>query len=348
MELNVTEIKPAIVNCLKNKLVPLISGQPGVGKSDVIREVAEEFNLKVIDLRLAQCEPSDLMGIPFKHKDKAEFVPFDTFPLEEDTVPEGYKGWLLFLDEIKNADVQVQNAAYKLILDRMVGNHKLHDKCLIVAAGNREEDNTFVTPMPSALKSRMVHLNVKLDFDTWMNWAQSNNIDSRITSFLNYKPSFLATNHTDNSEDTYACPRTWEFANRFIKNQADISDMTTKALLHGTVGAGAATEFNSFVKYFSQIPSYEEIVKNPKKAKKPKSNSTDYMGLIWAIIGTIEENYQNKDAEQVLEYCADFPPDLVAVMIRNLLRRGKLDHIAITTKVFEPFVNAFYEVTNVK
>lgn len=344
MDITLKEAKPAIVDCLKNKLVPLITGQPGVGKSDVIRAIAKEFNLEVIDVRLAQCDPTDLLGLPQKKGDKVTYAPFDTFPLEGDELPEGKAGWLLFLDEIRNADVQVQNAAYKLVLDRMVGHHHLHDKCLIVAAGNREEDATFVTPMPAALKSRMVHLNVRLDFDEWIEWAMSSNIDSRITSFLQFKPSFLATNHTDNSEETYACPRTWEFTSRLIKNKHAIDDVTTKALIHGTVGVAAATEFNAFVRYYQDIPSYQEIVKNPDKAKKPENTSKHFLGLIWAIIGMIEENFNEKDLAKIVSYIEFIPREFSAIMFRNLLKRGKLSADKITQKEMKPFMDSLREV----
>ena len=42
------------------QIVPMITGSPGIGKSAVVHQVAEEYNLKVIDLRLAQCDPTDL------------------------------------------------------------------------------------------------------------------------------------------------------------------------------------------------------------------------------------------------------------------------------------------------
>ena len=107
----------------------------------IVKSIAEEYNLKMIDLRLAQCDPTDLLGFPHIDGDKARYVPMDTFPLEGDPLPINpvtgiaYSGWLLFLDEFNSADKGVQKAAYKLVLDRMTGLYHLHKNVAISAAG---------------------------------------------------------------------------------------------------------------------------------------------------------------------------------------------------------------------
>ena len=112
MPLPPSRIRDAILRAIKAKLVPLVRSSPGVGKSDIIRSIANEFQLKLIDLRLSQCDVTDLMGLPrFRADGRAEFAPFEEFPLEGDDVPEGYEGWLLFLDEITAAPKQIQAAA---------------------------------------------------------------------------------------------------------------------------------------------------------------------------------------------------------------------------------------------
>ena len=91
-------------------------GSPGVGKSDVIKQVAEQLNLKVIDFRLSTADPTDLSGIPFISNGRSAYMPNEAFPLATDTIPNRedgtpYNGWLLFLDEITNAPMAVQAAA---------------------------------------------------------------------------------------------------------------------------------------------------------------------------------------------------------------------------------------------
>ena len=135
MSVSMKKAAEMVKQILSVNLVPFLQGSPGIGKSAIIKEVANGAKLKVIDLRLSQCEPTDLLGLPVLSEKKAKYKAFDTFPLEKDKVPAGYNGWLLFLDELNSAPRSVQVAAYKIVLDRMVGQEKLNDKVYIVAKG---------------------------------------------------------------------------------------------------------------------------------------------------------------------------------------------------------------------
>jgi MoxR-like ATPase len=131
----------------------------------------------------------------------------DTFPLETDPIPDGYNGWLLFFDEINSAPKAIQASAYKLVLDRKVGQTKLHKNCAIVAAGNLETDGAIVEEMSTALQSRMVHIELQVDVEQWVAWAQKKGIHHMITSYIQFKPGMLNTFKADHTDKTYACPR---------------------------------------------------------------------------------------------------------------------------------------------
>ena len=125
IQLNTVQAKEAIIDCMKTKLVPFLTGSPGMGKSSIIHEIADEFNLELIDLRLSQCEPTDLIGFPsidlqdFQVDEqmlgsvygRASYKPMATFPLKGDSLPKGKAGWLLFLDEFNSAPRSVQAAS---------------------------------------------------------------------------------------------------------------------------------------------------------------------------------------------------------------------------------------------
>lgn len=96
--MNSVELIKMLKICLKSNVVPFIQGSPGIGKSDIVRSIANKANLQVIDVRLSQCDPSDLLGFPKLTGAKAEYLPMAQFPIEGDTVPEGCNGWLLFLN----------------------------------------------------------------------------------------------------------------------------------------------------------------------------------------------------------------------------------------------------------
>lgn len=335
-ELTLSETKKVVAASLKAGITPILKSQPGVGKSALINQIAKERNLEVIDVRLSQCDSSDLLGIPNFNGKKASYHPMDIFPLEGDPIPEGKKGWVLFLDELGNAETDVMKAAYKVVYDRMIGNQKIHDKCYIVCATNREADGCFVNPMPAALKSRLLHINVRLDVQEWLRYAAENALDGRILSFIAWDNGMLATNFIDSGEESYGCPRSWEAVSKYIKDIEDLNDPLVTAAIAGLVGTAQQIKFTSFFKYFKKIPTYEDVVKNPVKAKLNK----DDLGCVWASIGMLLNNYQEKDTKQVVEYVLRMNAEHQYAFAKlSVLRQPKLLHnkeaMKLTTQLMD-------------
>lgn len=223
-----------IMLALTAGLVPYMTGSPGIGKSSIYKDIAKNNNLFLIDMRLSQCDPIDLAGLLTLQNGKAKYVPLDSLPIETDTIPDGYAGWLLVLDEFSSANQAVQAASYKLVLDKMVGTLKLHPRVLIVCAGNLESDNAIVQPLSTALQSRFVHIKLGVSSKDWIDWAVDNGIHHTIISFLRFRPVNFYTFTPDHEDSTYACPRTWEFASKLLK-KAELSNPVLRPLLEGTV-----------------------------------------------------------------------------------------------------------------
>jgi hypothetical protein len=304
-----------ITSFLLAKLVPMLVGSPGCGKSQIVHQIAANFGLKVIDLRLSQCDPTDLMGFPHIEGNKAGYKPMETFPIEGDPLPHGYNGWLLFLDEMNAASTAVQAAAYKLVLDRMVGIFHLHKNVAVVCAGNLETDNAIVQPMSTALQSRLVHLELVADPKEWIDWATSNDIDFRITSYINFKPGSLYSFMPDHPDNTYACPRTWEFANRVLK-QVEVDSKDALPMLAGTVSEGIAREFISFCRIYQDLPTPIQITQNPETLKVPDSPS-----ILFALTGSIANNANDDNIGQLMKYVKRLPIEFQVVCLRETVRR---------------------------
>ena len=312
-----------LASYIRAKLVPILVGSPGCGKSQIIYKIAEDYNLKVIDLRLSQCDPTDLSGFPpIGHninsaKAKADYVPMAHFPIEGDPIPDGYSGWLLFLDEMTSAPPAIQAASYKLVLDRMVGSHHLHKNVAIVAAGNLETDNAIVQPMSTALQSRLVHMELVIDSNEWVEWAEQNNIDHRITSYIKFKPSQLYTFTPDHTDKTYACPRTWSFADKVMKVTEDDNKLRL-AMLAGTLSEGVAREFTAFMKIYNDLPTITQITMNPKEVRVPIEPS-----ILFALTGSIAHNATPDNFEKLMEFIRRLPIELQLVTVREACRRNK-------------------------
>ncbi|CAZ66178.1 N4 gp24-like protein [Pseudomonas phage LUZ7] len=312
---------------LKCGLVPMLHGSPAIGKSALVKSLAKEFNLLVIDERLSQCDPTDLKGLPDLAGDRATFKTFDHLPLEGDKIPAGYNGWLLFLDEINSADDTRQAAAYKLVLDRMVGHKNLHPSVAIVAAGNLETDGAIVNPLSSALISRFVHLYVEHDLKSWLNnVALPNGYSSVITSYLEFQPNAFYTFDPANEGQIYAAPRTWEFANALITDMVAgsngqvhtiLNSMENRIALAGAIGMGNVVTFKAFVDYYESVPKAEDLINNPETVPVPEDNP----GLLCAICGAIGEIMDAENAEQLLKYINRLPADYRVVALKGAVKR---------------------------
>lgn len=301
--------------CLKAGLVPYVQSSPGIGKSALAKKLANKWNLKLIDHRLSTSAPEDLSGLPQLKDGRALFAPFaELFPLEGEALPvkrrwkdadgneqvEYYDGWLLFLDELPSAPRSVQAAAYKLILDREVGQHNLHKRCLIMAAGNLATDKAIVNPIGTAMQSRLVHIMLQVDFKQWlMNVALPEKYDQRVVAFLSYKNSALMDFNPNHENATFCCPRTWEFMNKLVKVGGVNSDQLK--LFVGTISPGTAAEFVNFCEVYSEMVSLAQVLADPEGCNVPFKT-----GLKYATITHLIEKVDAKNAEKVLTYINRF------------------------------------------
>jgi AAA domain (dynein-related subfamily) len=181
----------------------MVWGPPGVGKSQIIAQIASRHDVAVIDIRLSQMEPSDLRGIPFRVGDFVEWAVPAILPNAE---RHGQAG-ILFLDEITSAPPSVSAAAYQLILDGWA----------IFAAGNRQGDRGVTYTMPAPLANRFSHFELDTHLDDWVAWAYANGIDERLIAFLRFRPELLFDFDPTHNPVAFPSPRSWEFAHRALQ-----------------------------------------------------------------------------------------------------------------------------------
>ena len=305
---------------IQARLVPMIHGSPGIGKSAVIHGIASKFQLKIIDLRLSQCDPTDLMGFPDiargVQRPKAGYVPMETFPIEGDSLPEGCNGWLLALDEFNSASVEVQAAAYKLVLDRMVGIHKLHKNVAVICAGNLETDGAIVTATSTAMQSRLVHLEMGVNLKEWQDYALATGFDHRITSYLDFRPDHIYTFKPDHTGFTYACPRTWGFVNNILRVSPETKEIS--ALLEGTLGVGVAKEFCSFCRLQDGLPKMQDVLTHPHSTPVPHEPALQY-----ALCGAIAAYANEDNAEALMGFIKRMSTEFQVVGLRSMVKRNK-------------------------
>lgn len=303
-------------------LVPMIGGDPAIGKSALARQLAETRNLELIDVRLLTMDTTDLNGLPMQWtedgKQKAGFLPMDLFPLEDWEIPEGRDGWLILWDEITSASKMLEAAAYKVILDRMIGQYNLHPACEQMAAGNLVTSGAVASRAGTAMQSRLVNYEAYVDYVDWSEWAIENDIDERVRAYINWRPGDLHVfdSKTAGLQANFPAPRTWEFVSKLCKVWGSKIGGEKLPTINGCIGSGAARSFHSFVQLYKSLPTYELILERPRQVTFDKEPGVEY-----AVVEMITTRFERKDLNPIMEFIPALSVDLQAILLRGLLKK---------------------------
>jgi hypothetical protein len=297
----------------------MLWGPPGVGKSQIVAQVAQRHGVKLIDIRLSQMEPSDLRGIPFRAEDSVEWAVPAMLPNARRHGEEG----ILFLDEITSAPPSVSAAAYQLILDRRLGEYEVPRGWAIIAAGNRQGDRGVTYSMPAPLANRFSHYEVDINLDDWVAWAYANQIDERIIAFLRFRQDLLFDFDPAHNPVAFASPRSWEFAHRALQKFDETHELLLGAL-QACVGKAAGVELKAFVDSLDQMPDLDAII-NGEDVPAPKEIDLQY-AVATALVGRAIRARDNADAARVhgniLDYAGRFPQREMGVMMVSDMHRA--------------------------
>ena len=295
MAFNIASVTPnqarsfltASINQPKPKPV-FLWGAFGVGKSSIVRSVTESMGIGFIDARLSQLSSVDLRGLPAVNGDFASFKLPDWLPRTE---RDGERG-VLFLDELTMAPPAVQGAAYQLLQERQLGDYTLPNGWVVLAAGNRPEDNAGVSGrQDAAVMNRFAtHFNIIPDVDEWVEWAGENGINPELISFISYRGHDKRGETGDLQEAgvlheypdggcpkghiAVATPRSWEAASDILSLGLN-ADLEQSAL-QGCVGEGASAELISFLRICRNLPDIGQVLNDPYSVPTPPELPTQY------------------------------------------------------------------------
>jgi len=198
----------------------MIWGAPGIGKSSVVASVAKKHGFPLVDLRISQLAPQDLRGLPVPDlaKQIAKWVPPNFFPQDPES-----KG-ILFLDEINMAPPVVQGIAQQLVLDRRMGDYVVPKGWFIWAAGNRKSDQATVFEMSAPLANRFLHVTVRADFPSFLDYMARNMFTEEIVGFLLGNQDLLhKMSTTFPPSPAWPSPRMWDEADKLFYNKMPIA-----------------------------------------------------------------------------------------------------------------------------
>jgi len=338
IEVTHEELEETIVKFYKAKRALFIWGTMGIGKSHKIRDAAKRLAKElgktftedlshlnddnyfvVVDIRLSQCDPSDLRGIPAwdKTKNATVWLPPSTFPRT------GYG--IITFDEMNLAPNLVQASAYQFILDRRLGEYIVPDGFSVIAAGNRLEDRANVFEMAAPLSNRMGHVQLNPpSVQAWTKWASEHDVDPRVIGYLNFKQGSLFAFEHNMKEKAFGTPRTWEFVSDLIKGIPTKNLTQLKLYVGSLVGEGEAVTFVGFLKLRDKLRPIEEYFKNAKTISLPEE-----VDLQWALVTSVIEYFKANNNQKTL------------LGLVELLKRFSEEYAVFTLKlayVFDPSI----------
>jgi hypothetical protein len=332
------EAKAAIRKCLKKQRPVFMWGPPGIGKSDIVKQLGNEQDREVIDVRLSLWEPTDIKGIPYYNStsNTMTWAPPAELPTDPDSTA------ILFLDELNSAAPATQAAAFQLVLNRRVGTYILPKGVAIVAAGNREGDKGVTYRMPAPLANRFLHLELRTDYEDWQQWAVNNRVHEQVVGYLGFAKQDLYDFDPKSSSKAFATPRSWQFVSELLEED-DVSDSTLTDLISGAVGEGLAVKFMAHRRVAKQMPNPSDILSGKVLKSDIKEISAMYslsISLCYELQEADRKKVKNWDAMAdcfFLFLMENFPTELIVMGAKIALTTYKLPFDASKLKHFDRF-----------
>lgn len=318
------DVKIVLKEALKNPGVfpPMfLDGPPGGGKSAMPKEVVSELSTEtepvgLVDIRLAQRDPSDVRGVFAVVNNEGRWLPAPEFPFKSSGTRFPNKG-IVILDEITSCPPLMQAVSYQLVLDRRIGEEELKDGWYVMAAGNQLKDRAVVYRMSTALANRFFHVKFEVNIDDWVDWAMKGKINPNIIGFLSFRPELLAPEfNPESDEKAFPSPRTWEYAHKLLDGIS--GSRILHESLEGTIGRGATAEFMAFLKVQTELPDLNTIFAGSDYV--PPANRMD---LRYALVSALATRATPKQYDRMIKYSAVLPAEFGVLLVQTLLNRDQ-------------------------
>ena len=283
---------------VKNYLVPMGWGDPGLGKSDIAEAVAGELGLDLIYADLATRDPAELAGIPWVRDDK-------TIRCRPDWLPESGSG-ILFLDELPQAGIANLNIAATLIREHRIGEHALPASWMVVCAGNHQHNRAGTTTMPSHVRNRLLHLEIEGDANVWAKWASTQRIDPTLIAYNQYRAQEFHHKFSP-TDNAYPTPRSWAASHQAL--QLDLPPHLQRQCMDGLVGEAASADFAGFRAILASLPNVEAIIADPDRGVIPSDPMTSY-----ALMGALSYRAKPANFPSIVRYLDRLPEQEFAVV----------------------------------
>nr|WP_233604625.1 MoxR family ATPase [Micromonospora sp. HM5-17] len=298
----------ALALAVSANLPVLLWGEPGIGKSATLQQLAEGMGTPLETVIASVHEPSDFAGLPVVGDSPAT-----------DGVPMAPPDWavrlaragtgLVFFDELSSAPPAVQAALLRVVLERRVGSLQLPPAVRIVAAANPPTSAADGWHLSPPLANRFVHLHWTHDArtvarglaGTWPAVSVPTVEPGRtstalakargaVAGFLTARPGLAhhLPADTEARGGAWPSPRTWEMVLRLLTfhYSAGTSAEALALAVVGAVGDGAGLEFVSYLEHLD-LPDPERVLANPEAFALPERGDRQ-LAFLTAVVSAVQ------------------------------------------------------------
>ena len=310
-----SELKTFLISAITHRLPVLLTGAPGIGKSDIVAQAADLADADMILSHPAVADPTDAKGLPWVVDGHATFLPFG----ELHRAIEAEKRTVWFLDDLGQASPAVQASYMQLLLARRVNGHVLPDCVSFIAATNRRTDRAGVTGILEPVKSRFASIvELETDVDEWCAWAIDHDLPPEVIAFIRFQPDLLCKFSATADLTNSPVPRTWASVGRMLTLGLP-SGIRHQAII-GAIGEGAATEFSAFLRLYSELPSVDQILIDPDSVPVPKQPA-----VLYALSGALAHRTTDQTFPRVAKFIermvSDGRGEFGALLLKDALQR---------------------------
>ncbi len=302
-----SQLAALLAATIPNKAPVLITGAPGVGKSDIVAQAAKATGADLIIEHPVVSDPTDYKGLPFAVDGKADFLPFGNLSqiIAADHLT------VYFLDDLGQAPPSVQAACMQLLLARRINGHHVSDHVAFVAATNRRADRAGVSGLLEPVKSRFATIvNVGPDLDDWVKWALGAGLPTELIAFVRFRPGLLFDFKPSADLVNSPCPRTVANVGRMM--QIKLPRELEYEVYAGAAGEGFAAEFLGFLKIFRNLPNPDLILMNPEAGEVPTDPAT-----LYALCGALSRKASDNTIDRLARYYNRLPAEFSVLAMRD-------------------------------
>lgn len=309
--MNISKAKEQVRIAIAAGWPVLLIGQPGIGKTDLCTQVAQEQGMDFICEVATTADPTDVRGLPAVVNNKAAYLPYGFLR----QLIEASKPTLALVDDLGHASPEVQKAFMHLLLARRINENKVSDKVSFITATNDVGQKAGVNSVISPLQNRVCHIHIEPDPDGWCDWAFKNKVNPQIISFVKSNPKIFDEWQPPSGLQASCTPRSLKMLSDFLDHGARSLDV-----LAGCIGRNTAIHFMEYVQIYENVPTVNQLLNDPENFEFPSELDHQYALCAALSCETSEESWNT-----IIKYFNDkkVPIEIQVMVVSDASTRDK-------------------------